>query len=179
MQESHQMGLDTRENAMPVTSDTGDTGVTSPAELQWAGNAPEPPAVPWTPVLLPLPNIPMYSSCPWKIQTQKLQHDTGILPSLHACNKSSKCSLAGKAKLGRASCNDSWRKPRKGACKGVFYSITKNQGGGAHKVLPMGKEKTASPLPNYYPPNLSCSLAWSPLPRSSWSCSYLKPKVLF
>lgn len=116
MQESHQMGLDTRENATPVTSDTGDTGVTSPAELQWAGNAPEPPAVPWTPVLLPLPNMPTYSSCPWKIQTQKLQHDTGILPSLHACNKSSNCSLARKAKLGRPSYNDPWRKPWKGAC---------------------------------------------------------------
>lgn len=39
MQESHQMGLDTRENAMPVIYDTGDTDVTSPAEPEWGGNA--------------------------------------------------------------------------------------------------------------------------------------------
>lgn len=37
-QESHQMGLDTRVNATPVTDDTGDTGVTPPAQPEWGGN---------------------------------------------------------------------------------------------------------------------------------------------
>lgn len=119
-QESHQMGLDTRENATPVTYDTGDTGVTFPAEPEWGGNACGPPALPWTPVLLPLPNMPKATACtrhfPERPQPQKLQDDTGILPSLHACKKLNKCSLAGKAKLGRVSCNGSSTKQRKGAC---------------------------------------------------------------
>lgn len=120
MQESHQMGLDTRENAMPVIYDTGDTDVTSPAEPEWGGNArgatfspmdtsphPTPPTCPPPPPVL---SISLETPSP-----QKLQDDTGILPSLHACKELNKYSLAGKVKLGRVSWNGSKRRQRTGA----------------------------------------------------------------
>lgn len=171
-QESHQMGLDTRENATPVTYDTGDTGVTSPAEPEWGGNARGPPAVPLSPVRLPLPNMLKATTgtrhFPETPQPQKLQDDTGILPFLHACRK-----LCRKSKAGESG---SRRKQRKGALNWFLqqqlHRATKKQGGGAHKVLPMGKDSITSAklFPERYSPKISCSFAWPPLPWSCRSC---------
>lgn len=90
-QESHQMGLGTRENDPPVTYDTGDTGMTSPAQLEWDGNAHGPTCSPTGISPLPTPRHAqgqcLFWHCSERPQPQKLQDDTGILPSSHTCKK--------------------------------------------------------------------------------------------
>lgn len=73
-QESHQMGLDTRETATPIAQDTGDSGGTVPAEPEWGGSArgtscsppdtSSPPACPVSPLVASIyPKIPSPKSC--------------------------------------------------------------------------------------------------------------------
>lgn len=63
-QGSHQMGLDTRENATPVTYDTGDAGVTSTADPERGGDGRGAPALPTRPKIHHL-----HLAFPWNTPT--------------------------------------------------------------------------------------------------------------
>lgn len=123
--------------------------------------------------------MPKSTTCTWHFhgtpQAQELQHDTGILPSLHPGIKLMQFSWKGK--VGESVVAQGEGRKKENAMAFVM-SVTQGQqkpSGGAQKVLPMGKGTTTSQIP----PNLCSALDGLPLPRSSHSCWYTKPKLLF